>query len=65
MAKTFYSVKFAVWGSSFCSTKWFDDRAEAYAFADQDYHDKPVAHTYRNATSIAQIEQIIAEQKAV
>lgn len=64
MAKTFYSVNYAIWGRSGISTKWFDNRDQAYAFADHDYRDKPVAHTYRNAASIANIEGIIAEQAA-
>lgn len=29
MAKTFYSVTFAVWGSDFCRAAWFDGRAAA------------------------------------
>lgn len=63
MAKTFYSVTFAVWGSDFCRTAWFDDRAAADAFASQDYRDDPVIHTYRKSDSIRAAEARVADTR--
>lgn len=60
MAKTFYSVTFAVWGSDFCRAAWFDSKAAADDFAAHDFRDSPVAHTYRKADSIRAAENRVA-----
>lgn len=64
MAKTFYSVTFAVWGSDFCRAAWFDGKAAADSFAAHDYRDSPVRHTYRNADSIRAAEDRVAATAA-
>lgn len=63
MAKTFYSVTYAVWGSSFCREAWFDNKA-ADDFAAHDFRDAPVAHTYRKADSIRTAEERVAATAA-
>lgn len=63
MKKTFYSVEFAVWGADSTSTMWFDNLEEAKKFANHNYRDNPVRHTYSNPEKIAEIESIISEQK--
>ena len=60
MAKTFYSMTFAVWGSDFFWTAWFDSKTAADAFAAHDFRDAPVAHTYRKADSIRAAEDRVA-----
>ena len=55
--KTFYSVKFTAWGADRTSVAWFNDREEAYKFADHDYRDNPVAHCVRNAETIRDLEK--------
>lgn len=60
MAKTFYSVTYAVWGSSFCREAWFDNKDAAADFAAHDFRDAPVAHTYRKADSIRTAEERVA-----
>lgn len=64
MTKTFYSVTFAVWGSDFCHTAWFDSKAAADDFAAHDFRDDPVAHTYRKADSIRAAEDRVAATAA-
>lgn len=64
MAKTFYSVTFAVWGSDFCRSAWFDSKAAADDFAPHDFRDAPVAHTYRKAGSIRAAENRVAATAA-
>ena len=64
MTKTFYSVTYAVWGSDFCRTAWFDSKAAADDFAAHDYRDDPVAHTYRKADSIRAAEDRVAATTA-
>ena len=60
MAKTFYSVTYAVWGSDFCREAWFDSKAAADDFAAYDFRDAPVAHSYRKADSIRAAEERVA-----
>lgn len=57
MKKTFWSVEYRNWGADSASVRWFDDRDEAYKFANNDYRDKPVAHTYSNPDKIAEAEE--------
>lgn len=64
MAKTFYSVTFAVWGSDFCRSAWFDDKAAADDFAAHDFRDAPAAHTYSKAGSIRAAENRVAATAA-
>ena len=53
MKKTFYTVKYAVLGSSYTHTDWFDSKEEANSFyKGKDHCDKPVRHTYSNEESI-------------
>lgn len=63
MTKTFYSVQHATWGADKPSTKWFDNLAEAQAFAAQDYSDAPKTHNFKNAARIKEIELLIAQQE--
>lgn len=35
MKKTFYSVTYAVWGSSFCREAWFDSKADSIRAAEE------------------------------
>lgn len=60
MRKTFYSVVYAVWGSGFCRQAWFDDYAKAKAFAEEDYTDDVVQHTYTKVKSIKLAEERVA-----
>lgn len=62
MSKTFYSVEFAVIGGCGTSVMWFDDLAEAKAFANHDFRDNPVTHTFRRAEKIAGMRNIISDQ---
>lgn len=62
MKKTFYSVTYSTWGKDRPTEKWFDNLEEAKKFAARDYCDNPIAHTFRNAEKIAEIEEIIAMQ---
>ena len=64
MKKTFYSVTYAVWGSSFAHEAWFDSKAAADDFAAHDFRDDPVAHTYRKADSIRAAEDRVAATAA-
>lgn len=64
MKKTFYSVTYAVWGSSFCREAWFDNKSAAESFAAHDYRDAPVAHTYRKADNIRAAEDRVAATAA-
>lgn len=64
MKKAFYSVTYAVWGSSFRREAWFDNKAAADAFAAHDFRDAPVAHTYRKADSIRAAEDRVAATAA-
>lgn len=64
MAKTFYSVTFAVWGSDFCRAAWFYDKAAADDFAAHDFRDAPAAHTYSKAGSIRAAENRVAATAA-
>ena len=67
MKKTFYSVKYITWGMGKPEEKWFDNRAEAYAFyksaSDSLRTEKPVAHTYTNIHIIAAASGRVAGQK--
>lgn len=69
MKKTFYTVKYITWGMDKPEEKWFDNRAEAYAFykraSDSLRTEKPVAHTYIKVYLIAAAEKHIANQKLV
>ena len=64
MKKTFYSVTYSVWGSSFARDAWFDSKAAAAAFAAHDFRDTPVAHTYSKADSIRAAEDRVAATAA-
>ena len=64
MSKTFYSVTYAVWGSSFCREAWFDSKDAADDFAAYDFRDAPVAHSYRKADSIHAAEERVAATAA-
>lgn len=64
MNKTFYSVTYAVWGSSFRREAWFDSKAAADAFAAHDFRDAPVSHAYRKADSIRAAEERVAATAA-
>lgn len=59
MHKTFYSVVYAVWGSGFRRRAWFDDYAKAKAFAEKDYTDNVVQHSYTKKDSIRCAEQSV------
>lgn len=60
MYKTFYSVVYAVWGSGFCRQAWFDDYAKAKAFAEEDYRDDVVQHSYTKEESFKSAEERVA-----
>lgn len=60
MHKTFYSVVYSVWGSGFRRQAWFDDYAKAKVFAEEDYTDNVVQHTYAKKDSIKSAEQLVA-----
>lgn len=62
--KTYYSVKKANWGSDRPATYWFKTLEEAKKFAEQDYTENVVAHTYKKQSTIDEIEEIIASQFA-
>lgn len=64
MKKTFYSVTYAVWGSSFCRESWFGSKAAADDFAAHDYRDDPVAHTYSKTDSIRAADDRVAATAA-
>lgn len=64
MKKTFWSVQYGVWGADRPGKKWFASKPEALEFYENtDYVDKPVAHTYSRPEKIAEIEEMISEQK--
>lgn len=56
MTKTFWSVKYSVWGSSIPHEEWFDNKEAADEFAAHDYRDNPVAHRFSNPEKIAAAE---------
>lgn len=56
MHKTFYSVVYAV----FCRQAWFDDYAKDKAFAEEDYRDDVVQHSYTKEVSIKRAEERVA-----
>lgn len=60
MRKTFYSVVYAVWGSDFRRYAWFDDYAKAKAFAEEDYTDNVVQHSYTKKDSIKKAKERVA-----
>ena len=60
LTKTFYSVVYAVWGSGFSRHAWFDDYAKAKAFAEEDYTDNVVQHSYTKEKSIKIAEERVA-----
>lgn len=60
MRKTFYSVVYAVWGSDFRRHAWFDDYAKAKAFAEEDYTDNVVQHSYTKKDSIKKAKERVA-----
>ena len=62
MKKTFWSVKYTGIGYNGTSTKWFDNLEDAIEFANEDYRDNPVNHTYSNSAKIKEIERIIEMQ---
>ena len=64
MKKTFYSVTYSVWGSSFSREAWFDSKAAADDFAAHDFRDDPVAHTYSKADSIRAAEDRVTATAA-
>ena len=59
MTKTFWSVKYAIWGADRTSTAWFDNKEEADEFAKKDYRDLPVRHTVRKPESISIYEDLV------
>lgn len=59
MKKTFYSVNYAVWGADNLRTIWFDDLTDAKRFANHDYRDGVVTHTYSNPGKIADAERLV------
>ena len=59
MTKTFWSVKYYVMGSGL-SIKWFDSKEKAYEFADRDYADAPIRHTFKNPERIKEAETDVA-----
>lgn len=64
MKKTFWSVKYSVWGADRPRTKWFASKPEALEFyGSTDYVDKPVAHSYSRPEKIAEIEEMISGQR--
>ena len=61
--KTFWSVKFAVWGSDRLHERWFESKEKAKSFANKDYCDNPVRHTFTNPQKISEIEEVIEMQE--
>ena len=61
MKKTFYSVKYAIWGADHTSTAWFDNKTDADRFANHDYRDNPIAHTYSRPESITAAEKRVQD----
>ena len=59
--KTFYSVKYSVWGADGQSEKWFDNKPEAEEFAKRDYTDSPVAHNCSKEETIAKYKQLVLD----
>lgn len=61
--KTFYSVKYAVWGADGTSVKWFDNKEAAENFYKKhDHVDKPVAHRCSKPETIKEYEDLVAER---
>ena len=63
MKKTFWSVKYAVWGADGTMEAWFDDKAEAVEFANADYRDKPVRHTVSKQGTIRHYDALVADTR--
>ena len=61
--KTFWSVTYRTLGALNESTAWFDSKEAAKAFADHDFRNDPVAHTFRNAERIADMEQRLHKEE--
>lgn len=61
MRKTFWSVKYSVWGADRPRIAWFDNKADADTFARRDYTDKPISHTYSNAAKIAEAQELVTQ----
>jgi hypothetical protein len=61
--KTYYSVKYSVWGSDRKHTAWFDNKEEAEEFASHDYRDNPVAHRVSRLEKIREYDQLVAMTK--
>lgn len=56
--KTFYSVEYTSCGTFGIHTAYFDNKEEAYEFANHDYRDKPVAHTVSNPSAIKNLKDL-------
>lgn len=63
MTKTYYSVKYGVWGASAPRIAWFDDKAAANEFAAADYRDTPTAHHCSNPETIEKYNELVAITK--
>lgn len=57
MKKTFYTVRYAIWGASYTSTAWFDNLADAKKFAADDYCDTIAVRTFTNPEKIKEAER--------
>ena len=61
--KTFYRVEYRILGTEFTSTQWFDNKEDAKAFSNQDYHDDPIPHRASKAERVADYENKCAETR--
>ena len=59
--KTFYSVEYTSLGMFGTRTAYFDNKKDAYKFANNDYRDKPVAHRFNNPVKIARMEELVKD----
>jgi len=60
--KTFYSVKYGVWGSDAPETAYFDNKKDADDFYnDRDHVNAPVAHHVRSEKTIKEYEMLCSD----
>lgn len=57
--RTFWSVKFAVYGANGARTAWFENKEEAVKFASKDYCDNPIQHTVSKSKTIKEYNMLV------
>ena len=58
-AKSFWSVVYRTWGADREYVAWFDNKDDAYNFANHDYRNSPIRHNYLSASRIKDAEELV------